>query len=174
MKKDTTNIDTNLIPAHFTASAVIIYLDHILLVNHKRIGAWLPPGGHLEEGELPHQACLREVFEETGVLCEIVSGFSMADNVVTGDADAFILPSPLCMQRLLAFEKGAAVIHIDLAYLCRPLQSCGKKPDEKLSLPELISSEEVQGARWCHLDELENLALAKNVREVVAIARMTL
>lgn len=146
---------------------MIIYLDHILLVNHKRIGAWLPPGGHLDDGELPHQACLREVFEETGVDCEIVQGFSPADNVVTGDGEAFILPSPLCMHRVLAFEKGAPVVHIDLTYLCRPVAASGQ-------LPEIISTEEVHGARWCPLDELESLPLAKNVREIVAIARMTL
>lgn len=30
-------------------------------------GGWFLPGGHLEEGERPAEACAREVFEETGI-----------------------------------------------------------------------------------------------------------
>src|ERR1700728_4814961 len=52
---------------HFTASAVVMEQSHILLVHHRRIGAWLPPGGHIEENELPHQAAIRETKEETGI-----------------------------------------------------------------------------------------------------------
>lgn len=31
-------------------------------------GLWAPPGGHLEAGELPRAAAVRELFEETGVV----------------------------------------------------------------------------------------------------------
>ncbi|MBI3566410.1 MAG: NUDIX domain-containing protein, partial [Elusimicrobia bacterium] len=31
------------------------------------LGLWLPPGGHIDEGETPDQAALREVKEETGL-----------------------------------------------------------------------------------------------------------
>jgi len=148
------------IPAHFTASAVIIYHGHILLIHHKRIGAWLPPGGHLDDYELPHQACLREVLEETGLECQIV-----ADPVPpTMDPEGFILPAPLCMHRVLAFENGAPVVHLDLAYLCRPLKVTSGP------LPKLTASDEVWGARWVDLTELPTMQLAKNVREIVQMA----
>lgn len=147
-----------LIPGHFTASAVVIHHEHILLIHHKRIGAWLPPGGHLEEGELPHQAALREVLEECGLKCRIISE-PVPD---TGDPEAFILPSPLCLHRVLAFEKGAQVVHFDLAYLCQPLSD---------DLPELVPNDEVHDLCWQPLDNLSDKALAKNVLEVVEMAR---
>ena len=34
-----------------------------LMIKHKKVGKWLQPGGHLEKGEKPHEAALREVFE---------------------------------------------------------------------------------------------------------------
>ena len=36
------------------------------------MGLWLPPGGHVEHGELPDEAAVREVLEETGVRCRLV------------------------------------------------------------------------------------------------------
>jgi 8-oxo-dGTP pyrophosphatase MutT (NUDIX family) len=33
---------------------------------------WLPPGGHVERGEIPDNAAVREVFEETGLNVELV------------------------------------------------------------------------------------------------------
>ena len=44
----------------------------VLFVEHPERG-WEIPGGHLEEGELPEEALQREVLEETGLECEIVS-----------------------------------------------------------------------------------------------------
>ena len=39
----------------------------MLLIHHKGLGKWLPPGGHIEENEVPHEAAIREVYEETGI-----------------------------------------------------------------------------------------------------------
>ena len=44
----------------------------VLFVNHPERG-WEIPGGHLEEGELPEEALLRELREETGVIGRFVS-----------------------------------------------------------------------------------------------------
>ena len=35
--------------------------------------AWAFPGGKLEENETLEQCCIREVFEETGIKCKVVS-----------------------------------------------------------------------------------------------------
>jgi len=34
---------------------------------HEKVKKWLPPGGHVEQNELPHEAAIREVIEELGV-----------------------------------------------------------------------------------------------------------
>ncbi|MCC6475297.1 MAG: NUDIX domain-containing protein, partial [Burkholderiales bacterium] len=101
---------------HFTASGVVLAGDHILLVYHRRIQAWLPPGGHIEDFEMPHEAAVREVFEETGVEVEIV-GEPLPE---TGDPDAFFLKHPLCLHAVRAFEGGRDLYHVDIAYFCVP------------------------------------------------------
>ena len=46
---------------HFTTSAYIVHNDKVLLHIHKRFGILIPVGGYIEEGELPHEAVMREV-----------------------------------------------------------------------------------------------------------------
>lgn len=146
------------LPQHFTASAVVVEKGHVLLVHHRRIGAWLPPGGHIDEFELPHEAAVREVFEETGIAVEIISE-AMPE---TGSNEAFFLPKPLCIHNVKAFEKGEHVHHLDLAFLCRTV--------EKGTLPAIVVSEEVQNAAWVKLDDIHQLELAKNVKEALSLA----
>jgi 8-oxo-dGTP pyrophosphatase MutT (NUDIX family) len=149
------------IPQHFTASGVVLYKDHVLLVHHRRLGAWLPPGGHIEEGELPPDAACREVLEETGLPVRILSSF-VPD---TGDDESFIMDQPLCLHNVCAFEGGQNVYHMDIAYLMEP-----KNPPEKGELPQLSHNAEVKGAEWVHVERLKELTVAKNVHEVVALA----
>ena len=54
---------------HFCASAFVInpLNKKILLVKHHLFNKWVQPGGHIEENELPEEAAIREVYEETGV-----------------------------------------------------------------------------------------------------------
>jgi 8-oxo-dGTP diphosphatase len=148
-------------PQHFTASGVVLFNDHVLLIHHRRLGAWLPPGGHIEEYELPHDAACREVLEETGVRVRVLSP-QFPD---TGDADSFIMDEPLCIHNVRAFEGGQDVYHLDIAYLMVPADST-----KGMELPQLSHNAEVHDARWVKLSELGSLPVAKNVPEVVALA----
>jgi 8-oxo-dGTP pyrophosphatase MutT (NUDIX family) len=40
----------------------------VLLVDHGDTGRWVAPGGAIEPGESPADACARELWEETGLL----------------------------------------------------------------------------------------------------------
>ena len=52
---------------HVTGSAIVVGERGTVLHLHKRLGLWLQPGGHIDEGESPADAALREAAEETGL-----------------------------------------------------------------------------------------------------------
>lgn len=57
-------------PGHLTASALIVDSERrrLGLIFHKKLGLWLQPGGHFEEGERdPLEAARREAAEEIGL-----------------------------------------------------------------------------------------------------------
>jgi len=54
-------------PVHVTGSAVVVGPRGVVLLRHKRLGLWLQPGGHVDPGETPWAAALREAEEETGL-----------------------------------------------------------------------------------------------------------
>src|SRR3990167_297809 len=51
----------------FVATGYLVRDGKTLLLKHKKLGMWLPPGGHLEEGETTDEGVLREGLEETGL-----------------------------------------------------------------------------------------------------------
>ncbi len=57
-------------PAARRAFSIAVYprfRGRTLVIFHKRLGTWLPPGGELSEGETPLEAARRELLEETGL-----------------------------------------------------------------------------------------------------------
>src|SRR5580693_10613141 len=62
----------------FSAGGIVQDGANLLMVKVQNLeGAqiWTFPKGHIEKGEKPEQAALREVEEETGYRCEIVKPF---------------------------------------------------------------------------------------------------
>ncbi len=60
-------LDRRLDPVHVTGSAIVVGPRGVVLLRHKRLGIWLQPGGHIDPGEAPWDAALREAAEETGL-----------------------------------------------------------------------------------------------------------
>jgi 8-oxo-dGTP pyrophosphatase MutT (NUDIX family) len=54
-------------PTHVTASAIVVGARGTVLHLHKRLGRWMQPGGHIDPGEAPAHAALREAVEELGL-----------------------------------------------------------------------------------------------------------
>ncbi|WP_248896585.1 NUDIX hydrolase [Haloplanus halobius] len=52
---------------HFTATVYLVADGATALHDHPRLDLRLPPGGHVDRGELPHETALREAREETGL-----------------------------------------------------------------------------------------------------------
>ena len=59
---------THFAPGHITASGLVFSKDgsRVALVWHADFERWIQPGGHLEPGEEPIDAVLRELEEEIG------------------------------------------------------------------------------------------------------------
>ena len=95
---------------HITASGLVIRDDKVLLIFHPYVRRWLQPGGHIDEGESPIDAAIREVFEETGLICELAAG--SCDPL---DIDVHIIPSNP--------TKGEEEhLHIDLLFLLKVIK----------------------------------------------------
>jgi len=54
-------------PRHLVAYFAVLDGDHVLLVDHRNAGLWLPTGGHVEPGEDPRATVARELHEELGL-----------------------------------------------------------------------------------------------------------
>jgi 8-oxo-dGTP pyrophosphatase MutT (NUDIX family) len=58
---------------HYTVSGIVLPDGRVLLIEHRKSGSALPPGGHINPGEDPVQALRREVREEVGIDVEVLA-----------------------------------------------------------------------------------------------------
>ena len=147
-----------------TASGYLVHENKILLIKHKKLKVWLPPGGHLDEGELPHQAVEREFWEETNVVVEAI-GYQSED----------FMPVPfksglhwVCKDNYKRRKEGEVPLkkwkrgcekHFDLGYILKP----------KASLDYKKNVEETDGIAWFTLKELEDIKIFDDVKKAVKI-----
>lgn len=57
----------------YTCAIFIVKNQKVLLIEHKKLKRWLPPGGRIEENETPDEAALREVYEEVGLRVKLLA-----------------------------------------------------------------------------------------------------
>lgn len=92
-------------------SVFVVWRSRVLLHYHPKLGLWLPPGGHVEENELPDEAAVREVLEESGVEVELEW-----EPPITAPG-----PRQLARPRGVQLERiGPSHEHVDLIYFARP------------------------------------------------------
>lgn len=99
------------VPAHITASLIVLSEDTLLTIWHPYLKMWIQPGGHVDPGEAPLQATLREAVEETGLFCDLHPWHT--DKPIPYDIDCLPVPeNPV---------KGeVAHWHIDFRYVLVP------------------------------------------------------
>lgn len=127
----------------FTATTFVVQDGRTLLLYHKKIRMWLPPGGHIDPNELPCDAAVREVREETGLEVELISPRSAMGGVR-------VLSQPVCIL-LEKITEGHE--HIDLIYFGRVV---GGTLDP--------SVQEMEGCRWCADRDLDSPDIAEDIR----------
>ena len=136
----------------WAATTFVVHEGRTLLLLHRKLGKWLPPGGHIDPHELPDIAALREVHEETGLGVALLDAGEPLGTVKR-------LAQPLCiLQETIAPEHE----HIDLIYVARVLQG------ELRHAPE-----ESHEARWYTAEELCGNEVAADVaalgRQAIAL-----
>lgn len=142
-----------MIQRHFTATGVVINEKReVLLILHKKLGVWLPPGGHVEPNETPDTAVLREIFEETGVRATIAPN---GEDSSMGDEWAGVLAQPMCILLEDIGMKGEH-FHIDLVYRCSAQSQLGD-----------ANESEALDMGWFGEDMLEKLDMYHNARAAV-------
>ena len=139
---------------HFTASAIIINKGKVLLVNHRKLGVWLYPGGHIENNETPDQTVIREVKEETGLDVEIIGkrDKSLADY----RADVFVLHIPYA---ILCELIGKDHYHVDMIYSCKIASGSDNQINYK--------QDELKGIGFFGIEDLENIKLFPNFKKLL-------
>lgn len=99
--------DQRLDPVHVTGSGIVVGPRGVVLLRHKRLGIWLQPGGHIDPGETPWDAALRESAEETGLDVSFDVPF---DEPSEGD----VVPGLIHVD---VHPGGRGHTHLDLRYL---------------------------------------------------------
>src|ERR687885_2275818 len=119
----------------WAATTFVVHEGRTLLLLHRKLGKWLPPGGHIDPHELPDVAALREVEEETGLHVALLDAGEPLGTVRR-------LAQPLC---ILQESITPGHEHVDLIYVARVIEG------ELQHAPE-----EAHEARWYDPIELES------------------
>lgn len=130
-----------------TVAGYIFNGDKLLLIHHKKLDKWLPVGGHIDPNETPDKALRREIKEEVNLEVDVIgkSSIPFVGNVVANLA--------------LPFHTNVHSVgnhdHYCLFYLCNVKDAS-----------QLRENDEVTGARWFSMQELEEEIVPEDVREI--------
>jgi 8-oxo-dGTP pyrophosphatase MutT (NUDIX family) len=131
----------------FTVAVFVVCQGKVVLHRHRKLGLWLPPGGHIEQDELPDEAALREVTEEAGIAIELVGDRGL-DSDYPGQPVQLVRPEGIQLEQI-----GPDHQHIDLIYFAMPVGA-------GVSLPALS-----EGMRWIGAEDLDGIELTEEVRD---------
>ena len=101
---------------HFVATVYVVHDGATLLHRHDRLDMWLPPGGHVERDELPHEAAVREAREETGLDVDLVAGDREFE---TGTVRSLPEPEHLLLEDINVHDGAVGHQHVDFVFYGR-------------------------------------------------------
>jgi len=137
----------------FVVSAYAVRDGRVLLIKHKKLGLWLAPGGHIDEGETPDEAALRELREETGLEADFVVA-RRGPNPAAGGVEFLHMPQHVQVEEIPNHNH-----HIDSIYFLRARAG------------EVVPGEGESGVwRWHSLADLDEGHLTEEVRDTARLA----
>ena len=136
--------DREFPPGHVTASAWLVSHDLRLafMVQHRKLGLWLQPGGHIEADKDLLSASVREASEESGLL-----------NISPLSEEIFDLD----IHPIPARPESSAHFHYDVRYL---LRACSDSSG--------VASSESTAVGWFKPEEIVSLKPDNSVLRLVA------
>src|SRR5438105_6351134 len=126
---------------HFTVAVFVVHGRRVLLHYHRKLGKWLPPGGHIEDNEVPDDAAVREVLEETGITVQLVGPQGLPEPPIDAPRQ-LVVPAGIQVEPIYPGHE-----HVDLVYFAVPRGTAEVDP-------ELAISDQVG---WYRGDELGQL-----------------
>lgn len=115
-------------PGHLTGSGFVVdpHAGKVLLIQHRKLGRWLQPGGHADGDGLLSRVARREILEETGIGSVVVLNPAF-------DIDIHTIP---------ARRSDPEHLHLDLRFLAVASVTGPLNPNH-----------ETGGARWLDADD---------------------
>jgi 8-oxo-dGTP pyrophosphatase MutT (NUDIX family) len=123
-------------------------------MDHKKMGVWMPPGGHQEKDENPIEAAIRETLEETGIN---ISAYLPKQKQI--DAVAHTIPKPdyFLEEKISEFEGQPEHFHLDHVYVV------------KIPFQQPVNSDmESHSIGWFSLKDISSKPLLKNVELIIS------
>ena len=144
---------------HFTATAFVVHRGKTLLHWHRKLGQWMPPGGHLLPDEDPVAGVLREVREETGLEAEPLPLTPMFPFPYPKQ-----LPAPYTILIEDSPEAGERHQHIDLIYFCQARDTEAARPPSADDVLVWVTEEQLRENEALPRPNGERVAVADDVR----------
>jgi 8-oxo-dGTP pyrophosphatase MutT (NUDIX family) len=98
---------------HFVATVYVVDNGETVLHEHQKLDMWLPPGGHIERGELPHETAVREVREELGVEVDLLAPVG---ELTSPTVQSIPRPQHFLLEDINTCEGEVGHQHIDFVF----------------------------------------------------------
>jgi 8-oxo-dGTP pyrophosphatase MutT (NUDIX family) len=141
----------------WTASVLVLRPDRrILLLFHEKLRVWLGPGGHIEPGETPDEAAVREVEEETEL--QVVLLGQRDHRLDDPQHGVTCLHAPYVVLKERIHDARDPHVHLDMIY-------CARLTDE--AVEPARSGAGRLGAGYFAEAELDDLPMFRNFRALL-------
>lgn len=127
----------------------------VLLIFHKKLNCWLAPGGHVEVYENTEEGALRELFEETGLIGELIT---FRDLPIVYSDSTWVCPAEFIYDQIIpATPREPEHIHSDSTYFA----VCNNEKEV------VVQEQEVSRFHWYVQDDIETLNTFVGVKNII-------